>query len=101
MSDYYSDDLFESSQPSYQGPGDSGQCPNENSNWLPPRQLALVKHGHRYVFNYQPGRESELLERLTDMAHDPDCSLGMFDAAVLSHQVGRCLSQQIEQLLKR
>ena len=67
---------------------------------LPERQLALVKHGHRYVFHYSPGQEPELIERLANLARDSSCSLGMFDAAVLSHQVGRRLSQQVEKLLK-
>ncbi len=65
------------------------------------RQLALVKSGHRYVFHYQPGKESELLDRLVSMARDSECSLGMFDAAVLSHQIGRRLSQQVEWMLKQ
>ncbi len=64
------------------------------------RQLALVKNGHRYVFNYAPGHESELLDRLVSLARDPNCSFGMFDAAVLSHQVGRRLNQQVEKMLK-
>lgn len=62
------------------------------------RQLALVKNGHRYVFHYSAGQESELLERLSNMARDPGCKLEMFDAAVLSHQVGQRLGQQIEQI---
>lgn len=62
------------------------------------RQLALVKKGHRYVFHYAPGQECELLERLVGLAHEPGGTLGMFDVAVLSHQLGRCLSQQLEQL---
>ncbi len=63
------------------------------------RQLALVKRGHRYIFDYAPGQETQLLERLAAMARDPNCSLGMFDVAVLSHQVGRGLSQQVQQIL--
>lgn len=63
------------------------------------RQLALVKNGHRYVFHYSAGQESELLERLSSMARDPACKLEMFDAAVLSHQVGQRLGQQIDQII--
>ena len=65
------------------------------------RQLALVKRGHRYVFNYAQGQEYELLQKLESLARDPHCSLEMFDAAVLSHQIGRRLSQQVERMLKR
>ena len=64
------------------------------------RQLALVKRGHRYVFDYTPGQESEVLERLVGLAHDPDCTLGMFDAAVLCHQLGTGLSQQVDEMLR-
>lgn len=64
------------------------------------RQLALVKRGRRYVFDYTTGQETELLQRLADMARDPSCSLGMFDVAVLSHQVGRGLNQQVQELLQ-
>lgn len=64
------------------------------------RQLALAKEGHRYVFDYTPGQEPELLERLVDMAHDPNCALEMFDAAVLSHQIGIRLSHRVGEMLK-
>lgn len=64
------------------------------------RQLALVKRGHRYVFDYTPGQESEVLERLVHLAHDPDSTLSMFDAAVLCHQLGAGLSQQVDEMLR-
>lgn len=76
-------------------PGSAG-----DSNDADQRQLALVKRGQRYVFQYLPGQEPELLQRLANLARDPACPLGMFDAAVLSHQVGQRLSQQVEQLLR-
>jgi len=64
------------------------------------RQLALAKNGHRYVFDYTLGQEAELLERLVHLAQDPSCALEMFDAAVLSHQVGMGLSQQVGEMLR-
>ena len=75
---------------------DSGSASEKTGD----RQLALAKHGHRYVFDYTLGQETELLKRLVHLAHDPGCALEMFDAAVLSHQVGMSLSQQVGEMLR-
>ena len=64
------------------------------------RQLELVKGGHRYVFRYQPGLELKLLEDLQAMGRDPECPLSMFDAAVMSHQLGLRMGRRFEELLK-
>lgn len=90
---------FEPTDSSSQPAGDQAQS-NELSNGVGGRQLTLAKEGHRYVFDYSPGQEPELLERLVHLAHDPECALGMFDAAVLSHQVGMSLSQQVGEMLR-
>ena len=65
-----------------------------------PRELVLVKHGQRYTFRYAPGDEARLLAGIADLARDPDCPLDWFDAAVLSHQMGKNLGQQMERLRK-
>ena len=91
---------FDHADPSQQPPDDpfhDGCTPPDATGM---RQLALAKQGHRYVFDYAPGQETELLERLVHLANDPNCALGMFDAAVLSHQVGMSLSQQVGEMLK-
>ncbi len=62
------------------------------------RQVVLVKHGHRYVFRYERGEESKVLHSLVDMARDPESDLDWFDAAVLSHQLGERMSQQLQNL---
>lgn len=59
------------------------------------RELVLVKKTQRFVFRCQPGDEASLLTRLHDLARDPDVELTSFDAAMLSHQVGRQLAQQL------
>jgi hypothetical protein len=98
MPDHDHDNPFELPQSGdSSSPGREDQDPFDDASR---RQLALVKHDHRYVFNYTPGEESELFERLIHMARDPNCPLEMFDAAVLSHQVGKRLSQQIEKSFK-
>ena len=64
------------------------------------RQLVLVKHGQRFVFRYAAGEETLVLQRLSEMVRDEDSDLDWFDAAVLSHQMGQCMSAQLEALLK-
>jgi hypothetical protein len=64
------------------------------------RQVVLVKDGQRFVFRYEQGEESKVLASLMQMAKDPDNQLDWFDAAVLSHQMGRRMSKRLEQLLK-
>lgn len=64
------------------------------------RKLELVKKGHRYVFEYTLGEECKLLGNLINMARDPKCPLNMFDAAVLSHQMGRGLEQGLDERLR-
>ncbi len=62
------------------------------------RQLVLVKHGHRYVFRYERGEETKVLAGLVEMARDPKSELDWFDAAVLSHQLGQRMSEQLDRL---
>ncbi len=68
------------------------------------RQLTLSKSGHEYRFNYAPGEERQVLSALNEMVDAPDTdtpqpALDWFDAAVLSHQLGRHLSDEIDALL--
>lgn len=60
-------------------------------------RLVLVKHGQQYVFQYAPGDESRMLAGLVKLVHDPDSDLDWFDAAVLSHQIGLRMGQQMRQ----
>jgi len=61
-------------------------------------RLVLVKHGQQYVFQYAPGDESRMLAGLVKLVHDPDSDLDWFDAAVLSHQIGLRIGQQMQRL---
>ncbi len=65
-----------------------------------PRQLTLIKKGQYYLFRYQPGDESVLIQNLIDKAQDPHCDLDWFDAAVLSHQMGHRMASEMQALLK-
>ena len=96
------DQFDSSSEPfdEYASARDTSDDVNSDDKKSDGRQLALAKNGHRYVFDYTLGQEAELLERLVHLAQDPGCALEMFDAAVLSHQVGMGLSQQVGEMLR-
>ena len=66
----------------------------------PTRQLELVKDGHRYLFRYCAGEESGVIDDLVSLAKDPHSPLSMYDAAVLTHQLGQRMGQQIQRLAK-
>lgn len=64
------------------------------------RQLTLVKKGQYYIFRYQPGDEGQMLQTLIEMAEKPASALDWFDAAVLSHQMGHRMADEMQALLK-
>jgi len=64
-----------------------------------PQQLVLVKRDHRWVFRYHAGEEGDVLRWLADTARDPGCDFDWFDAAVLSHQMGGKLHQQLKDMM--
>ncbi|MBI1336883.1 MAG: hypothetical protein GC164_07965 [Phycisphaera sp.] len=65
------------------------------------RQVVIVKRDHRYIFRYTPGQEQTLIDDFTRLVEDPDNDLDWFDAAMLSHQVGQSMNQQLARLLQR
>ena len=79
-------------------PFDHDPTPSDDDQSM--RQIVLVKRGERFVFRYAPGQENKLLIDLAEMADDPTCDLDWFDAAVLSHQMGKRFSQQLKETLK-
>jgi hypothetical protein len=62
------------------------------------RELVLIKQGERYVFRCDIGQESQLLEQLIDMARDTESDIQWFDAAMLSHQLGVRMVDQLQQM---
>lgn len=65
-----------------------------------PRQLVLVKRNQRWVFRYMPGEETVVLHWLAQTARDPATDFDWFDAAVLSHQMGDHLGDQLKMLMQ-
>ena len=76
------------------------QQQNSASKAQEARQLTLIKKGQYYLFRYLPGDEAALIQTLIDKAEDPNCALDWFDAAVLSHQMGNRMAQEMQALLK-
>ncbi len=62
------------------------------------RELVLVKQGQRYVFRCAPGQEPQLLDQLIEMARDNESDIEWFDAAMLSHQLGVRMVDQLQQM---
>ncbi len=63
-----------------------------------PHQLVLVKRNQRWVFRYGPGEESAVLRQIAAAASNPESGFDWFDAAVLSHQMGSKIQQQLTEI---
>ena len=64
-----------------------------------PLQLVLQKRDQSWVFRYQPGHESQVLKSIAAAAADPTRDFDWFDAAVLCHQMGDTMHEQLRQLM--
>ncbi len=64
------------------------------------RQIALVKGSQRYVFRYTPGNEPQIIDTFITLADDVDNEFDWFDAAVLSHQMGKQMHRQVDQAIE-
>lgn len=65
------------------------------------QQISLVKGKHTFCFRYDVGEEKAVLDTLTAMVKRRDVSFDMFDAAVLSHQLGQHLSKELQSFLPK
>lgn len=71
-------------------------------NAAPPmKQLSLSKGKESFVFRYADGEERGVLDALADFAKRRDVKFDWFDAAILSHQLGQHLSQELQSLLPK
>ena len=62
----------------------------------PQNTLTLTKGRHRFQVKYARGDESTALAHLTEMAQTRPGGFDWFDAAVLSHQLGRHLAREVK-----
>lgn len=65
------------------------------------RQISLVKGSQRYVFRYTPGSEPEIIDAFIGLADDVESEFDWFDAAVLSYQMGKQMSDRLDQALEQ
>lgn len=63
------------------------------------RTLSLMKGEHYYCFRYEIGQETRVLDALIDMVHKSSNQFDWFDAAILSHQLGRHLAKELKAYL--
>ncbi len=59
-------------------------------------QLSLTHGLHRFVVTYEVGEESHVLDAIVAMVHNPATPLDWFDAAILSHQLGKHLAKELK-----
>jgi len=65
------------------------------------KTLSLVKGGHYYSFKYEVGQEAKVLDALVDMVQKSRNQFDWFDAAILSHQLGRHLAKELKAYLPK
>jgi hypothetical protein len=65
------------------------------------RTLSLVKGKHTFCFKYEEGEEAELLKTLVEYVQRRDVSFDWFDAAIVSHQLGEQLADELKEYLPK
>jgi len=65
------------------------------------KSLSLMKGKHYYCFRYEVGQEVKVLDALIDMVHQSGHQFDWFDAAILSHQLGRHLAKELKAYLPK
>ncbi|MCC5829785.1 MAG: hypothetical protein JJU36_10105 [Phycisphaeraceae bacterium] len=73
----------------------ANQCP-EPMTEDDRRCLVLEKGGKKLVIRYGPGEEARVIAGLRELAGRNDSDLTWFDAAVLSHELGKRLKARLE-----
>ena len=67
----------------------------------PVRTLSLVKGEQHYCFRYAAGDEAKVLDALVEMVNRRELGFDWFDAAVMSHQLGRHLAKELKAYLPK
>ncbi len=71
---------------------DKDQCDAQ----LATRTVTLTKQDQKFLFRYEVGDELKLLDALIEMVNRRDLSFDWFDAAVVAHQVGEHIAQELK-----
>jgi len=65
------------------------------------RTISLMKGRQYYCFRYEVGQEVKVLDALIDLVNRGGGEFDWFDAAVLSHQLGRHLAKELRAYLPK
>jgi hypothetical protein len=65
------------------------------------RTLSLVKGERHFCFRYEAGQEVKVLDALIDLVKRRKFEFDWFDAAVLSHQLGRHIAKELNAYLPK
>ena len=65
------------------------------------KQLVLNKGSEKFIFLYESGRESELLDAIAEQAANCATGFDWFDAAVLSFRLTQSLIGEADRLLHK
>jgi hypothetical protein len=63
------------------------------------KTLSLIKGAERFYFRYETGQEEQVLSAMIEMVNRRELNFDWFDAAVLSHQLGRHLAKEMKPVL--
>ena len=65
------------------------------------KTLSLVKGDQTYCFRYEVGQEVKVLDALIETVRTSHNRFDWFDAAILSHQLGRHLAKELKAYLPK
>ena len=65
------------------------------------KTLSLAKGKDTFIFRYEMGKESDILDAMIEMVHNPNVSFDWFDASVLSHQLGQQMAKELKTFLPK
>lgn len=60
------------------------------------KTISLSKGIHKYIFKYEDGNESAMIQCLVDMVKNRDLQFDWFDAAIVAHNVSKTLADKIK-----
>jgi hypothetical protein len=64
------------------------------------KEIILDKGENKYIFRYRFGEEQKIFDAMGECAEDPRTDFDWFDAAVLSYNVNRRLSEELDNVEK-
>lgn len=65
--------------------------PTNTAQVIPPEhlRLSLIKGEHKWIFRWEAGGQAKLIERIAELARDPNIPFDWFDAAVVCKHIAQ------------